>query len=680
MTAQEIAALIWDIKESIRGLYDDSEVEDVILPFTLLRRMDCVLDPCREAIMKTLEGIDNDRIREVKLKSQMRRHHLSFFNKSGLSLVRLLAQPDSIADNFKLYLEGFTDNVRDIFSNFVHQDTNSAYVDLSPIYDRLARNNKLFAVTQKFAQVPLHPDEVDNAMMGTVFEIVVRYSKEAANTKAGQFYTPRDVVRLLVALACCGAEESLAESGRIVSLYDPCCGTGGMLTDGKEYLRQATGRQASVINLFGQELNEKTYAICKADMLLKGELRDGVEDQIALGNTLTDDRMFGRTFDLMLANPPFGMDWADEYERVARENCVGGRFEAGLPDKSDGSLLFLQHMVSKMDPSRGSRIGIVLNGSPLFNGGAGSGWSGIRKMLLDRNLLDAIVALPKNLFYGTDIATYLWILDNQRPETRRRKVLFINASYPEFIEPLKRSLGKKRFAMTPAASEDLVAIYRAYQPCRRNVADPDTGELRSVEIAKLIDYADFLYTRVTVNRPLRLVFQNLAERYAQLCHSDKFKADDPKNAILKTIGDLDGADTRRTDAEFFSWLKKCGVKASTAAVVKKVRLLATVDEQAPPVHEKPLDPQSPVVMDPDLADAENIPFAIPVETYLQQEVLPFAPDAVADRSKDKVGCDFPFTRLFYEYKPLRPVEDIVADLMALEQDTEQDLHAWIKSL
>ena len=383
MTEQELANVIWDIKEIIRNLYDDAEVEDVILPFTLLRRLDCVLDEHRDAIMEEMETLKDKPIvmQNIKLKSLLKQHKLTFFNSSGLSLERLLGAPGQIGASFQTYLDGFTDNVKDILANFVHTDTDSETLDLSPIYNRLERHDKLFSVIQLFVQrADLHPDRVSNAMMGTVFEIVIRRSKESSNTKAGQFYTPREIVRLLVSLTMSGKEHELYGVGRAFSIYDPCCGTGGMLTAGREYLQEASGRNDLKVYLYGQELNEKTYAICKSDLLMKGEDQN-LDQQLFRGDTLGEDKLEGKTFNFMLANPPFGVDWGKDEKvkkRVQDDNCPGGRFEAGLPDTNDGSLLFLQHMISKMDNQQGSRIGIVLNGSPLFNGNAGSGWSKIR--------------------------------------------------------------------------------------------------------------------------------------------------------------------------------------------------------------------------------------------------------------------------------------------------------------
>lgn len=675
MTEQELANVIWDIKEIIRNLYDDAEVEDVILPFTLLRRLDCVLDEKREEIMAEIKDLPEDQVK-YKLRGLMRRHGLTFFNTSGLSLEKLLNAPDQIGDSFATYLNGFTENVRDILANFVHTETNTDTVDLSRIYTRLDRSDKLFAVTQKFVQkADLHPDRVSNTMMGTVFEIIIRRSKESTNTKAGQFYTPREIVRLLVSLTICGHEEELKELGRGFSIYDPCCGTGGMLTVGKEYLRQISGRDNIRVNLYGQELNEKTYAICRADLLMKGEEQAG-EQKVFQGDTLGDDKLLGKTFNFMLANPPFGMDWGKDEKtkkRVQDDNCPGGRFEAGLPSTNDGSLLFLQHMVSKMDKVNGSRIGIVLNGSPLFNGDAGTGWSNIRKMLLDRNLLDTIVALPKNLFYGTDITTYLWILDNKRPAERRDKVLFIDAAHAEYTRLLQKNLGKKRFEVSEEGAQDILNIYRDFKNCTRDIRFEKTGEVEHIEVAKLLDYDDFLYTTVAVRRPLRLWYENIKDKYIELTLDENFDPDNKKNAILKTLADMEDIDEKRSDLEFFKFLKSNKVK-TTQADIKLIRsCFGTISEEAPIVWKKPLDENGEQEIDTNLNDTEKIPMKEDIDEYFEREVLPYAPDAWMDRDRDKIGCEFPFTRIFYIYRPLRSTSEILAELAALDKEMSTEL-------
>lgn len=671
MTEQELANVIWDIKEIIRNLYDDAEVEDVILPFTLLRRLDCVLDEHRDAIMKEMEAIKDKPIvmQNIKLKSLLKQHNLTFFNSSGLSLERLLGAPGQIGASFQTYLDGFTDNVKDILANFVHTDTESETLDLSPIYSRLERHDKLFSVIQLFVQrADLHPEKVSNAMMGTVFEIVIRRSKESSNTKAGQFYTPREIVRLLVSLTMCGKESELYGVGRAFSIYDPCCGTGGMLTAGREYLQEVSGRKDLKVYLYGQELNEKTYAICKSDLLMKGEDQN-LDQQLFRGDTLGEDKLEGKTFNFMLANPPFGVDWGKDEKvkkRVQDDNCPGGRFEAGLPSSNDGSLLFLQHMIAKMDNQQGSRIGIVLNGSPLFNGDAGSGWSNIRKMLLDRNLLDCIVALPKNLFYGTDITTYLWILDNKRPADHKDKVLFINAAHAEYTKLLQKNLGKKRFEISENGASDILSLYKDYKDAVRNIVYDKTKEVEQLQIAKLLDYDDFRYTTVATRRPLRYWFENITDKYLALCENEAFDADSKKNAILKTVSEVEGIDDKRSDSDFFTFLKSKKVKY-TATELKLLRsTYGVIDEEAPEVHEKPLDENSNFVVDTNLNDTEKIPQKQDIDDYFEQEVLPYTPDAWMDRSKDKLGVEFPFTRIFYKYRPLRTAEAIMAELNGLD--------------
>lgn len=673
MTEQDLARVIWNIKEIIRNFYDDSEVEDVILPFTLLRRLDCVLDEHRDEIITELEGIvdaDPERQknkREMKLKSLLRRYNLSFFNTSGLSLKKLLANPASISSNFKTYLEGFTDNVKDILSNFVHQDGEAP--DLTQIYRRLEKSNKLYSVVQTFVQqADLDPKKVSNAQMGTVFEIVIRWSKESTNSKAGQYYTPREIVRLLASLTLYGQEQKLQQLGQMFSIYDPCCGTGGMLTVAKEMVQEMSGRDNIKIYLYGQELNEKTYAICKSDLLIKGDLQHE-DKQIRQGDTLADDKFENQHFNFMLANPPFGVDWGKDEnvkKKVEEDNAPNRRFEAGLPSKNDGSLLFLMHMISKMDDRQGSRIGIVLNGSPLFNGDAGGGWSNIRQSLLDRNLLDAIVALPKNLFYGTDISSYLWILDNKRPADRYHKVLFIDATCDYFTTPLQRSLGKKRYEISKIGAEAIMLAYKTYDNFSIPIDYLDDGTFPRKEIAKLLDYDDFLYTKVTVLRPKRLSFSGISEKYEELLADENFNADAPKNKILKTVSELKVIDTKRTDADFFKYIKQQNVKVS-AAEIKLLRVtFGERDEDAPEIQTNPYKEGSGFEADTELTDTEIIPFKKDIDEYFAGEVLPFVPDAWMDRTKDKIGCEFPFTNLFYEYKPLRSSEEILLELKSLE--------------
>ena len=664
MTEQELAGMIWNIKEIIRGVYDDTEVENVILPFTLLRRLDCVLQDRYDELYQQYKDFPDEK-KEIMLMALMRRNGLTFFNTSGLSLNKLLAQPKMLADNFKTYLDGFTQNVRNILLAFTQEDGENG--DISRIYSRLDRNDLLFQVTESFVNnADLHPDRVDNAMMGTIFEIIIRKSKETTNTKAGQFYTPREVVRLLVSLVMHGREAEVNTLGKHFQIYDPCCGTGGMLTEGKRYLQSLTDRTDMKVFLFGQELNEKTYAICKSDLLIKGDLDK--DRNIALGDTLANDQFPGEHFGYMLANPPFGVDWKKIEGKVKEDAAKSdGRFSVGLPSTSDGSLLFLLHMISKMDPT-GSRIGIVLNGSPLFNGSAGSGWSEIRKMLMDRDLLDAIIALPKNLFYGTDISTYLWILDNNKPEEHKGKVLMVDATHPRYAKLLQRSLGKKRYEIPDEAIKEIVDIYGDF-------TDANLPDKEEIKVARLMDAEDFLYTTVTIYRPLRLVYTDIAKTATEAANGEKIKKADKET--LEHIAAITFPEGKITDEEMFAILREHFGKKLTQGFVKLVRTLGTTDTEAPVVFTTPGKPDSGLVIDPALTDTETIPMKEDIDGYIAREVLPFVPDAWRDPSKDKVGCEFPLTRLFYRYTPLRDSSEILTDLMSLEADTTSALQSLI---
>ena len=664
MTEQELAGMIWNIKEIIRGVYDDTEVENVILPFTLLRRLDCVLQDRYDELYQQYKEFPDEK-KEVMLMALMRRNGLTFFNTSGLSLNKLLAQPKMLADNFKTYLDGFTQNVRNILLAFTQEDGENG--DISRIFSRLDRNDLLFQVTESFVNnADLHPDRVDNAMMGTIFEIIIRKSKETTNTKAGQFYTPREVVRLLVSLVMHGREAEVNTLGKHFQIYDPCCGTGGMLTEGKRYLQSLTDRTDMKVFLFGQELNEKTYAICKSDLLIKGDLDK--DRNIALGDTLANDQFPGEHFGYMLANPPFGVDWKKIEGKVKEDAAKSdGRFSVGLPSTSDGSLLFLLHMISKMDPT-GSRIGIVLNGSPLFNGSAGSGWSEIRKMLMDRDLLDAIIALPKNLFYGTDISTYLWILDNNKPEEHKGKVLMVDATHPRYAKLLQRSLGKKRYEIPDEAIKEIVDIYGDF-------TDANLPDKEEIKVARLMDAEDFLYTTVTIYRPLRLVYTDIAKTATEAANGEKIKKADKET--LEHIAAITFPEGKITDEEMFAILREHFGKKLTQGFVKLVRTLGTTDTEAPVVFTTPGKPDSGLVIDPALTDTETIPMKEDIDGYIAREVLPFVPDAWRDPSKDKVGCEFPLTRLFYRYTPLRDSSEILTDLMSLEADTTSALQSLI---
>ncbi|MEB3249697.1 MAG: class I SAM-dependent DNA methyltransferase, partial [Merismopediaceae bacterium] len=518
----EISEFIWGIKEHIRDEYAEKDYEEVILPFTLLRRIDCVLEGTNEKVIETYDKFKDRAESEVLDGLLKRASGHNFYNRSRYDLLRI-TKDQNLGANFEAYLNGFSDNIKDILYNF----SGGKEKGLSPIYETLLRKDLLLIVTKEFVKIDLHPDCISNHDMGTIFEILIRKSKETSNEKAGQYFTPREIVRLMVNLVFANETEKLKQEGAAISIYDPCCGTGGMLTTAKDYLQTGVNENLAVY-LFGQEINEKTYAIAKSDLLIKGEDAENIKH----GNTITKDQLMGKTFNYMLTNPPFGDDWKNIREFVeaeATDKGFDGRFGAGTPDVSDGSFLFLQHMISKMDSS-GSIIGIVFNGSPLFNGDAGGGWSNIRGWIMDdpNDLLDCIVAMPKDLFYGTGIGSYIWILNNHKPANRRGKVQLINAIHPNFTKKIK-SLGKKQYEISDEGIALITRIYQDYQPYCIEIEEDgtltalSTGKRREVEVCKIYDVADFKYTKVRVERPLRLAYEITSEKIEALKSHAKFK-------------------------------------------------------------------------------------------------------------------------------------------------------------
>ena len=481
---QNLSALIWSVADLLRGDYKQSDYGKVILPFTVLRRLDCVLAPTQAAVLAEHDarlslGIHADPF-------LLRKSGQSFYNTSPLDLKKLLGDQDHLRENFYRYLDGFSDAVRDLFERF----------DFRTQIDKLARAGLLYPVTEKFAQVDLHPAHVDNHRMGLVFEELIRKFAELSNETAGEHFTPRDAIRLMVNLLFIEDDDALTRPGVVRSLYDPTAGTGGMIATGEEYLAELNP-DARLI-LFGQELNPESYAICKADMLIKGH----DISNIVFGNTLSADGLLGKRFDYMLSNPPFGVEWKKIEKEIRAEyeqKGFSGRFGPGLPRVSDGSLLFLLHMLAKMRPAKdgGSRIGIVLNGSPLFTGGAGSGESEIRRHVLESDLVEAIVALPTDMFYNTGIATYVWILSNRKPEHRRGKVQLIDAS--GMWQKMRKSLGSKRKELS---DEHIAEITRLFG----NFEEASDGKK---PISRIFRNTDFGYRTITVERPLRDEHGNL---------------------------------------------------------------------------------------------------------------------------------------------------------------------------
>jgi type I restriction enzyme M protein len=687
----EIGEFIWRIADHLRGDYEKNDNEDVILPFTLLRRLDCVLEKTRDQVRETEAKVAGKVTDDVLKKLLVGAAGVPFYNRSKFSFAELLKDPANIKENFGSYLEGFSDNIKEILYNFSGGEEKG----LAPIYETLARKNLLYLITKEFASetLDLHPDAVSNHDMGLIYEYLIRKFKEGA--AAGEQYTPRDVVQLLVQLVFADVEDTLKKSkGTLVAIYDPAVGTGGMVTVAKEYLTTEWGLDPTNVFIYGQELREKTYAICKADALMKGD--DG--SRIKQGNTLSDDKLVGHQFNFMLVNPEFGTDWKKIEDTIRKEAERGfdGRFGAGLPDVGDASFLFLQHMISKMTPLEkgGSVIGIVFNGSPLFTGDAGSGWSDIRKWIVQNDWLDAIVALPEDMFYNTNIATYLWIVRNNKPADRRGTITLVNGNQERFRTLMRRNLGKKRVELTPTTIVELVSAYRAAKPVPK--------------LAQVFDLEDFGYARVVVERPLRLRFEVTDERLAEFQKlgfftglvvtkkvGDKAKAEitkgkEKQRAIIAALEKAKALCPCREDRAFQQFINDALPFKATGQLVAALRsAFGETDEKAEKVLLKPLEldfdpaaaeaePGDWYQTDAGLRDEERIPLKADIDAYFSKEVLPYARDAWMDRTKDEVGYEISFTKYFYEYRSPRTLKDILTDLEALDTEADQlqaELHA-----
>ena len=571
MNVQELANFIWSVADLLRGDYKQSDYGEIILPFTVVRRLDCVLGKTKDAVIEKHTGSKNlseEALEKILNKASGHKFH----NHSKFDFAKLLADPNNIARNMRNYTAGFSSNAREILEMFKFE---------AKIRD-LDKKNLLFLVTEKFAAIDLHPKRISNMEMGYVFEELIRKFAESSNETAGEHFTPREVIRLMVNLLFLNDRDVLTQKGIVKTLYDCACGTGGMLSVAEEYLQELN--PDARLEVFGQELNETSYAICKADMMIKGQTASNIK----FGNSFTQDQLSTDKFDYMLANPPFGVEWKKvqkEIQKEADELGHGGRFGAGLPRISDGSFLFLQHLISKMKKNGdiGSRIAIVFNGSPLFTGAAGSGESEIRRWIIENDMLEAIVALPDQLFYNTGISTYVWVVTNRKEPSRKGKIQLVNAT--TFFKKMSRSLGNKRNELS---DDDIVKITEIY------------GNFRQGKFCKIFNNSDFGYSRITVERPL---------------------VEDGK---------------------------------------------VVTDKSGSP---KP---------DSKLRDAENVPLKkgqvvsseSDIQDYMEKEVLPHVSDAWVDHGKTKVGYEINFTKYFYEYKPLRSLAEIRADILALEQETE----------
>lgn len=586
-----LSSFIWAVADLLRGDYKQSEYGRVILPFTVLRRLDCVLEPTKAAVLAEKEKREAAGLNPEPF--LLKKSKQLFYNTSSLDLKKLMGDQDNIAENMFKYIEAFSPAVRDIFECF----------DFHTQINRLDKANLLYLVTEKFAKIDLHPEVISNAEMGLVFEELIRKFAEISNETAGEHFTPREVIRLMVNLLFTEDDDGLTKPGIVRSLYDPTAGTGGMLSVAEEHLTSQNPDARLV--MYGQELNAESYAICKADMLIKGQ----DISNIIHGNTLSEDGLPGKQFDYMLSNPPFGVEWKKIQKAIEKEHeekGYAGRFGPGLPRVSDGSLLFLLHLISKMRPAKdgGSRFGIVLNGSPLFTGSAGSGESEIRRYVLENDLLEAIIGLPTDMFYNTGISTYIWIVSNRKPSHRKGKVQLVDAS--NMWQKMRKSLGSKRKELS---DEHIAEITRIFGEAKEVWLDAETGKpvkfnkdgsprakstsektnSPPVPISRIFANEEFGYRTITVERPER---------------------DEKGNVVKEAKGKNKG---------------------------------------------KPK-------ADSSLRDTEDVPLTEDVNDYFLREVLPHVPDAWIDEEKTKVGYEIPFNRHFYVFKPPRELSEIDAEL------------------
>jgi type I restriction enzyme M protein len=635
----QLGNFVWSIADQLRGVYKPAQYGSVVLPFTILRRMECVLDAHREQITPIIAAATNDQALAARLR---RDYQLHFWNRSPHTLKSLLGDPENLADNLVDYVSQFSANVSDIFEQYGFAKT----------LRKLEDNDRLYIVVQQFADVDMHPDRLSNADMGTVFEDLIRRFAEASNETAGEHFTPRDAIRLMVDLLLAPDSEMLTQPGAVRTIYDPTAGTGGMLSVAEERIHKYNDK--AQVALFGQELNDESYAICKSDMIGQGQ----AVNAILKGDTLREDLHAGQTFDYCLSNPPYGVDWRAAEPVVRKEHLAKhGRFDAGLPRISDGQMLFLCHLVSKMRPAvagvenSGGRAAIVLNGSPLFTGGAGSGESEIRRWLLEADLVDAIIALPTNMFYNTGIATYVWILDNNKTGVRKGKIQLIDGT--SFWTKLRKNLGSKNRELASKDRKKILDLYRDF-------TDNDHS--------KILEAADFGYTEITVEQPLKLRFEVDADRIDEyLGIKAATKLDAPDLAALRVgLKELVGRTFLNRNLFRNALGTRVAVHGGALGLPFYKALMGAIgvyDEAAEIclVGGKP---------EPDVAlrDTERVPFRDDLDEYFEREVKPYAPDAWIDHSKTKVGYEIPLTRLFYRYVTPRPLVEIDAELNTLARE------------
>ncbi|GIK80924.1 MAG: DNA methyltransferase [Alphaproteobacteria bacterium] len=647
----ELAGLIWQIADLLRGPYRPPQYERVMLPMTVLRRFDCVLAPTKAKVLTEFEKRKGGRLSDDALDRLMNKASgQRFHNHSPLNFEKLKGDPDNIEKHLVSYIKGFSANVRTIFDFFEFENE----------IEKMREANILYLVVSKFCDVDLHPSTVPNAQMGLMFENLIRRFNELANETAGDHFTPREVIRLMVNVLFINDDKLLATPGTVRKLLDPACGTGGMLAEAQNYLREHHAE--AKLFVYGQDYNKRAFATAASDMLIKQVDHNGTGDNVRFGDSFTDDQFANETFDYFLTNPPFGVDWKREQKEIQREHDVlghKGRFGAGLPRVNDGSLLFLQHMISKFEPVRaaehkhGSRLAIVFSGSPLFTGGAGSGESDIRKWIIENDWLEAIIALPEQMFYNTGIGTYIWIVTNRKEKRRKRKIQLCDAREiwtAGGSEDNQRSLGDKRRHMTGAQIAEVVRLY---------------GRLTDSEFSKTFDNDDFGYTRITVERPLRLRYQMTNEDKARFLDAFPHLLDDVQ-AIDKVLGRGPEHNWNAVWDQIEDLLHARKSRWKTAERKLFRNVFTHKDPSAQPVvkggNDESYEP------DTDLRDFENVPLKDDIDAYYEREVRPHVSDAWMDRTKDKVGYEINFNRHFYKYTPPRPLEEIDLDLKRAEEN------------
>lgn len=688
----EVVSFLWSIADLIRDTFRRGKYQDVILPLTVLRRLDCVLAGTKEKVLAKQAELRGKKLEN--LDPQLRRiAGLAFYNTSRYDVDKLLADAPHLAANLRHYIAGFSPNMREVLEKFDFDNTIS----------KLDEAGLLFQVLERFKKVDLHPDKIDNPTMGTIFEELIRKFNEALNENPGEHFTPRDVVHLMVDVMLAGEEKEIRAKKAIRTVYDPCCGSGGMLMIAKEHitvglrkngdlLRSAINRDAE-IHLFGQEVNPETWAVSKSDLLMKDPTgRDA--DNIAYGSTLSSDRHAGTTFDYLIANPPYGKDWKRDEDAVRGEHERGpaGRFSPGLPRISDGQLLFLLHMLAhaKKPKDGGSRIAIIMNGSPLFTGDAGSGESEIRRFILENDLLEALIALPEQLFYNTGIATYVWVVTNRKAPARRGRVQLIDAT--SFWVPMRKSLGDKRREIPLERSQDILRILSDFKDgdTRKVVKD---GKAEDVVVSRIFPTTHFGFRKITVERPLRLNFRASAERFVRLEEEKGFQslAQSKKKGAAAAKEQVEGRtlqkairklvralpDTLVKDREEFERLlddasTRAGLKLPAPAKKALLSALSERDETAAICRDKDGDPEA----DPELRDTESVPLAEAIGAFFEREVRPHVPDAWIDTSRRDpkdgqvglVGYEINFNRYFYRYTPPRALEEIEEEIRGIERE------------